>query len=265
MRAVAALAAFASVWLVVSPGTLQRLRPARDVAPRWSARRWARALPGLMVPLATVAGGFAAQGAGAAIGFATTLAAGTSAMVWRRQRSRTAAAVGAAEVASASQLLAGMLRVGHVPATALRLAAREVPLLAEAAALHTAGGDVGEALRRRAGEPGRAGLRELAVAWEVAERSGASLTATLDAVSDRLVAQRKVRDVVAAELAASRATGRLLAVLPLVGLALGYAFGGDPVSFLIGSLPGQVTLALGTALGCAGVVWTERIADGVEG
>lgn len=265
MRAVAAIAAFAAVWLAVVPDRLGRLHPVRPTDHRMTARRWARVLPTLLVALAVGAGGFLAQGAGAVLGFASSLAVCTAAMVWRRQRSRRAAAAGAAEVASASQLLAGLLRVGHVPAVALRLAAREVPLLAEPAALQATGGNVAGALRRHAGEPGRAGLGELAIAWEVAERTGASLTVTLDAVSERLVAQRTVRAMVTAELAASRATGRLLAMLPLAGLALGYAFGGDPVSFLVGSVPGQVALACGTALGCAGVVWTERIADSVEG
>jgi tight adherence protein B len=62
-------------------------------------------------------------------------------------------------------------------------------------------------------------------------------------------------------LSAPRATSRLLAVLPLAGLALGYGFGGDPVGFLAGSAPGQLSLVVGVALGCAGVLWTERIAD----
>ena len=58
---------------------------------------------------------------------------------------------------------------------------------------------------------------------------------------------------------------RLLAALPLAGVALGYGFGGDPLAFLAGSLPGQLSLIGGVSLGCAGVVWTEHIADAGNG
>jgi len=53
-------------------------------------------------------------------------------------------------------------------------------------------------------------------------------------------------------------------VLPLVGLGLGYGFGGDPLEFLTASVPGQLCLALGALLGCVGVFWTERIAGSEE-
>ncbi len=96
----------------------------------------------------------------------------------------------------------------------------------------------------------------------VAERTGASLGATLDALAERLTAAGNLQDVVNAELAAPRATGRLLAVLPLAGLLLGYGLGGDPLAFLTGSPAGQLSLVAGITLGCAGVLWTERIAGG---
>ena len=127
------------------------------------------------------------------------------------------------------------------------------------------GGEVAPVLRRLGARPGSRGLAELGAAWELAERTGASLGATLDALAERLAATGAVNDVVSAELAAPRATGRLLAALPVAGLVLGYGMGGDPVAFLTGSVAGQVSLSLGVVLGCAGVLWTERIADGADG
>jgi tight adherence protein B len=222
----------------------------------------------MMAPIALsalVGAGTALGGAaGAAVCFAVGLPLATALLVWRRHKARRAAAKNAAAVATACRLLAGLLRLGHVPSSALRAAAGECPLLVEIVAVQQVGGAVAPALRRLGVRPGGRGLAELGAAWEVAERTGASLGATLDALAERLAATSAVSDVVSAELAAPRATGRLLAVLPVAGLLLGYGMGGDPVAFLTGSPAGQVSLALGVALGCAGVLWTERIADGSD-
>ena len=61
------------------------------------------------------------------------------------------------------------------------------------------------------------------------------------------------------------ATGRLLAVLPLAGLGLGFAFGGDPLAFLLGTAVGRLALCAGVGLACAGIAWSERIARAAGG
>ncbi len=260
MSALAALAAALSCWLWLSPPPAGRLGHAAEGVPQ----RWRRPRPGLLAALAVtgalVLGGALDGVAGAAVAGAIAVPVVSAVAVWRRHRSRSLVARARTEVVAACQLLAGLLRVGHVPAVALDLAAREAPILAEPAAAQRIGSPVGPVLLRAGERPGRSGLVELGVAWEVAERTGASLTATLDALSERLSAGQTVQNVVAAELSAPRATGRLLAALPVAGLVLGYGFGGDPVAFLTGSLPGQLSLLLGVSLGCIGVSWTERIA-----
>jgi len=260
MELVAVLAAFWAAWLVVRrPDVLaRRLAPAREPArqpSRW--RRW--------WPVAVAAG--VAVGVGLAqgvfIGVAAGLPVGTALWMWRMYRARAQADRRRAGVLDACRALAGLLRIGHVPDRALRAVADDVPVLAEVAAVHEIGGEVSPVLRRLGGVPGNEGLVELANAWEVAERTGASLTATLDAMAQRQVAQESVQQVVKAELSAPRATGKLLAALPFVGVVLGFAIGGNPLEFLTGSLAGQIVLVTGVALACAGVAWTERIADGV--
>ncbi len=263
MSLLAATAALLAGLLLVDEPSVARLRTLRDEGPSTGglARLAWRGLPIGLVTTAAAAGGLTAGAAGAVVAFAVTAPLWTVLLVWRRHARRAAATATEVAVAAACQLLAGLLRVGHVPSEALSVAARDSPLLAEAAAVQQVGGTVGPVLRRLGRRPGGAGLAELGVAWEVAERTGASLGATLDALAERLAAVRAVRDVVTAELSAPRATGRLLAVLPAAGLLLGYSLGGDPLAFLTGSLPGQLSLAAGVALGCAGVFWTERIAD----
>ncbi len=259
MSLLAAICAALAVWLTLRPPNLHRLAKPPPAVPRTAART--TALPWLLVPLFAFGGALVRGSEGIAIGLALGLVSATLGVVLRRHRRQRRVATAAKEVYTACQQLAGLIRVGHVPAAALRIAAADSSCLAEVAAAQQIGSPVGAALLRLGALPGRSGLAELGVAWEVAERTGASLPATVDALADRLASRRKVSGVVATELAAPRATGRLLAVLPGVGLLLGYSFGGDPLSFLASSLVGQISLVLGVGLGCLGVLWTERLAD----
>lgn len=257
--------ATAVVWALPASGEarLRRLRPGSRRRLRW--RGWIGAVGISAVIAVAVAGWLIAGSAGAAVGLSAAMLSSTTWWLVRQHRQVRKARERSDQVTEACQLLAGLLRVGHVPTVALRLASADSAVFAEAAAGHGVGGSVVAALRRQSQRPGAAGLAQLATAWEVAERTGASLTATLDALQDRLDDGRAVTRLVAAELAAPRATGRLLAALPFFGLALGYGMGGDPGAFLLATPFGQACLVLGVALVCVGVWWIERIATKAEG
>lgn len=252
MSGLAAIAAALAVLLWLEPARAGRLdaRPARESG---RPRQWLPAVPTF---------GLAAAGAiwgGWAVGASCALVAFTAVRLLRIRSRRRDVLRAEAEVARACQGLAGLLRLGLVPSEALAGAGRDSPVLAEAVAAQRVGGSVPGALRAAAG--GAPGLAELAAAWEVAEASGASLSRTLEAAAERLSARQELRATVEAELAAPRATGRLLAVLPLAGLGLGLVLGGNPVAFLGGTLVGQGCLVVGVALGCAGLLWTELLAQ----
>lgn len=254
----AALFTFAAVWLVVRPSGALRLSRLRTVAVVERRARLRERWPVLVAALAAVAGVVLG---GWSIGLAAGLSCWCVAWVVRRNLRRRAGVRARAEVVASCHVLAGLLRVGLVPAAALRSAADDAPLLAEAAATAALGGEASAALRRQGKAPGCEGLTAVANAWELAEFTGASMTASLDAVAARLAADAELRQTVASELSAPRATSRMLAVLPLAGLAVGYALGGDPASFLTASLAGQLCIVGGVALTCAGVVWTEKLAE----
>lgn len=167
------------------------------------------------------------------------------------------------EISYACSVLAGELRLGKVPELALAAAAEECPVLAPGAELARIGGDPVTLWGEQAQRPGFGGLRSLARAWQVSTRTGAPMGETLGAVAETLRTDHEVDLVVSGELAAPRMTGRLLAGLPLVGIGLGYTLGGDPIGFLTGSPVGQVGLVAGVGLTCAGVLWTERLANRV--
>ena len=107
-------------------------------------------------------------------------------------------------------------------------------------------------------------MRLLAAAWQLAQATGQSLAAPIERVVEQLVAARATRRVVDGELASARATARLVAILPVVALAMGAGTGGQPVAFLFGTPAGWLCLAAGLALGLAGLWWIEAIASDVE-
>ncbi|GAA1426266.1 hypothetical protein GCM10009616_00370 [Microlunatus lacustris] len=193
--------------------------------------------------------------AGTAVAVAAT--AGQLAVLRQRRRSADRRA---REVVEACGVLAANLRVGQVPSRALATAAAACPVLRPAHDTLLLGGDVTATWSRQATQPGAGGLRELARAWRVAHRSGASLGGTLEEVAAGQSAEQALRAVVGSELAAPRATGKLMAALPLLGLGMGYLLGGDPVGWLLAGPAGWACTAFGTGLACAGVLWIEALA-----
>lgn len=167
-----------------------------------------------------------------------------------------------AAVLEVCDLLAAELAAGRPPGTALAAASeRWAPLVAvvEAARL---GSDVPEALRRLASERrGAADLRWVAGAWQVAQHSGHGLSAALERTSRSLRARRRTRRLVDSELAAARATARLVACLPLAVLLMGSGAGSDPWTFLLATPVGWICLSLGLGLIGLGLWWIERLAD----
>jgi tight adherence protein B len=158
---------------------------------------------------------------------------------------------------------AGELRAGLQPAGALLAATASTGGLgaAEADVLAAArfGGDVPGALRRAAREPGAEGLVGLAACWRVAVDSGAGLAAGLDRLEAALRTERDQRDGLRAQLSGAWSTVVLLALLPVVGLLMGWALGADPFGVLLHTPAGLGCLLAGGLLESAGLWWAARI------
>jgi tight adherence protein B len=77
-------------------------------------------------------------------------------------------------------------------------------------------------------------------------------------------AAEDVRVELEGQLAGPRATARVLAALPLVGLGLGIMLGSDPLSWLLTTVPGRLCFGTGAVLTTVGMWWTSRIALSVE-
>jgi tight adherence protein B len=168
-------------------------------------------------------------------------------------------------VAHACAVLASYVRVGQVATDALVRAAEDCAVLTPAARTQQIGGDVPAAWRAQAAGPGCGGLADLAQAWQVSLRTGAPLSVSLEQVAVGLTADQSLRAVVAGELSAPRATGKVMAVLPLLGIGLGYALGGRPLAWLLAGPVGWACLLGGVLLAAAGVTWIERLARAADG
>jgi tight adherence protein B len=163
------------------------------------------------------------------------------------------------QVAQACRALASQIQVGRTPTEALRSAAADSPVLSEASQTQALGGDVTTVWRTESSRPGHSGLADLARAWQVSTETGAPLAPSLQQVSAALTADVALRTVIAAELAAPRASGKIMAVLPFCGLGMGYLLGGDPLDFVFSSPYGRACLVLGVGLAAAGVLWIDRL------
>ena len=160
--------------------------------------------------------------------------------------------------------LAAELRAGAAPRESLAAAAQGwpslAPLAASARSVHV---DVPDLLAAAARHAGAEGLRALALCWQVSEHSGAGLAPAVSRLAESLRDDEQLRREVAAQLAGPRATAVLLAMLPLLGLAMGSALGADPLGLLLGTPLGLALLGSGLALEVLGLRWTARIAGGV--
>lgn len=235
-------------------------------APRWVPASAARWRPSTL--LAQAVGCAGAGGVAAAMGgpVAAVLTVGAMAAIAhhvRTARSAKVAAAGRAAEMEALAALAGELRSGRQPAAAL--AAVRAPgalgaALAAAGRAAPSGGDVPAALRRAGPQSGA--LDRLAAAWQLSELTGVPLAAVVGRVEADARAAGGLRERAWAELAGARATGGLLAGLPLLGVGLGQAMGAHPVHVLLHTPLGALCCGGGLAFEAAGLAWISRLTRG---
>jgi len=154
------------------------------------------------------------------------------------------------------------LRAGQSPSAALRASGGSPSVWPTALAALSLGGDVTEGLRIDARS--KPMLGQLAACWEVAAHSGSGLAQAVGVFAQSARVSEEVRATLNAELAAPRATVRVLVFLPFVGLLLGVSMGSDPIGWLTGSVMGLLCGGAGIALTAAGWLWSSRLVQKVE-
>lgn len=100
---------------------------------------------------------------------------------------------------------------------------------------------------------------ELALCWEVSERTGAPLAALLGGLADALEAELDAEAARGTALAGPRSTVRILTWLPVLGIGLGMLMGVDPLRALLTTPWGLAALVAGAVLTGLGRVWTRTL------
>ena len=250
---VAAVSASAAAWLL-APGTTAVPDPDDDRTHVW--------FPALVVVLAVVLVFLPRELV--APGVALLVGGCGAGLLWRRRTQTLKAETNAGHMVEVCDLLAAELAAGRPTEAALDEAATAWPAIRPVAEVCRLGGDVPAAFREAAAMPGARGLRLLAGAWAVSQRTGGGLAGATRRVAEALRREQATRRVVAGELASARATARLVAGLPVLALLMGSGAGGDPWAFLFGTPWGWACLASGGCLGFAGLWWIELLAREVD-
>jgi tight adherence protein B len=260
------------VWLAVprpaAQGLGSRLAPPAPTAVvdagiegrRGRRRSWTVSASLIIVMVLIIAAGFSGAARGvvlASAGLLVAVTAGRLFVLYRRRRSTLRARV---DVAHACTVLASYLRVGQVPSAALAIAAADCDVLREGHRAHVLGGGVVSVWRQQARREGHRGLLDLARAWQVSVETGAPMSSMLDQVAASLSADESLMPVINSELAAARATSKVMAALPPFGIGIGYLLGGDPARWFLAGPAGWACLLSGMLLGCTGVLWIEGLA-----
>jgi tight adherence protein B len=193
-------------------------------------------------------------------------------LAMRRLRSHQRRDAIRASVVEMCRATAAELRSGQPSGRALITGGQVLPDSARAAlgpcfavAGQGADAELSELLMIASASPGLAGLSRLAACWRVAAGAGSALAPALDRIADGLQDEIDVGLDIVAALAGPRATVRLLAALPVVGLLLGTVIGADPVGFLVGSPIGVGCLIGAAVLDLTGLAWARRIAGAAAG
>lgn len=210
---------------------------------------------------------------------------GTRSRPWRARLCRDATAE-AAEWIALLRRLAALLRAGRSPAAAFEggaggagprrrtATARHVDqvCLSVAAAARLGLSTSGALAAVPAPELGHRPLErwavsvtaELALCWEVSERTGAPLTELLGGLADALEAELDAEAARSTALAGPRSTVRILTWLPVLGIALGMLMGVDPLRTLLTTPWGLAALLAGAALTVLGRAWTRALIGRAE-
>ena len=176
-----------------------------------------------------------------------------------RQRLRKEVDARRAAVLALSEALASDVAAGVPLSRVIARAGSDFPEFADLTAAVEIGADIPTTLRRLAETPGYDELGLVAAGWQVAADTGSGLAGVLTRLSSVLSSRQRTRRLVEAELASSRATAAIMALLPLAILLLGSSVGGQPVGFLLDTTAGLGCLAGGVLLTLIGLSWLQTI------
>lgn len=186
-------------------------------------------------------------------------------LTWFDRRRRSEAAP-TEKLSAALRSLTSELRAGVAPGEALARAAGTPPLWPNALTAARLGEAVDSGFLADAERNAElaTSLRQLAACWHVGVTRGSGLAVSVERLALSLRTQQELHTTLRNELAAPRATSRMLAFLPVVGVGMGYLLGADPIAWFFSSSIGAMVFAIALVLTLAGSAWTRAIVRRVE-
>ncbi|WP_240675594.1 type II secretion protein F [Cellulomonas endophytica] len=118
--------------------------------------------------------------------------------------------------------------------------------------------------RRRGSSPDLVPAAAVVAACRLAHDLGAPVADVLDRVAAAVVLESELEGERRAAVAGPRSSARLLAALPLLGLAVGVLLGADPVAVVVGGGPGAAAVGAGFVLLVLGHRWTAHLVRAAE-
>ncbi len=101
--------------------------------------------------------------------------------------------------------------------------------------------------------------KQFELVWKSASEFGGPIVAALNRVTDVLERQFKNQNEVDLAFAGPQATAKLVMWLPALALLLAQLVGMNPLSAILSSLLGALSVSLGVGLMVAGRLWTKRL------
>jgi tight adherence protein B len=259
MNGIPAAALILAAALATYPSSPRGRLRSRGSRPRWVTLP-AAAAAGCLVVAAAVSVPLTTMLAAAVVG-------ATAGLRYRRRGRRRRAVDEGRTLEHALEVLVGELRVGSHPVHAFVVAADETRgavagALRAVAARAGLGADVTAGLRDAARSSALpAHWDRLAVCWQLASEQGLAISTLMRAAQRDIAERQRFSARVSSGMAGARATAVILAALPVPGILLGQLIGARPLSFLLGGQAGGWLLVVGSALACAGLLWSDRITD----
>jgi tight adherence protein B len=226
----------------------------------WEAFRSGWLLCALILPAAAVLAGRAAY---APVALALTLSAPGVLLGWLVSKRKR-------RLAEQCDRLAGdvalYLACGMPLATALCLSSRACgpplgPVLASVGSGAPAAGDPLVTVREVARLSENPDLVLLTRAIAASRQTGSDIKMVMAAAGDALRERSAIRRELESQTVQGRLSGRIVAGLPLVFLALMSLMSSDSLSVLLGTVPGLLMLGSALALDLVGFLWIRRILD----
>ncbi len=118
---------------------------------------------------------------------------------------------------------------------------------------------VPSAMKRDASKFKFSALGNYAVLMEASAISGASISQALSNLSLTMIRNRTQEQLVAAELASTRATVLVLAGLPIIGASLAMMLGAQSITWLLTTSAGRFCLLAGLVLELLGWQWIQKL------